>query len=128
MAAEIEAAPALAAVVIGLCVECKTAFRVEIPAGVAVFPASLRAAVRLAGHAVWHNCRAGVRCQESPLGLPACGDSFCTGHPQSEIKFRVLRVIYKAEAVCGPGNCWGAKSTTCTCSCRGKNDGGMWAL
>lgn len=115
-------------VLIGRCVNCKRPFRVEIPAETRY--AYAEQAVRAAGLEVPRcDCRArGKRCPELENGLPACGDSFCDGHGPSEVKFTRLRITYKPEAVCGPGNCWGAVSSRCTCSCRGKHHGQMWAV
>jgi len=114
-------------VLIGRCTGCKQAFRAEIPAGRPVFAGYATEAAMAAGHPIHHGCRAGARCPEYPSGLPECGDSFCEGHALTDIRYRALKITYKPEAICGPGNCWGAKSTNCTCSCRGKNHGGMWA-
>lgn len=118
-----------AIVLIGRCVNCKRPFRVEIPAAQAKW-ANAAQAIRAAGLVVPHcDCRArGIRCAEYDNGLPVCGDSFCDGHGPSEVKFAKLKVTYKPEAICGPGNCWGAVSSQCTCSCRGKNHGGVWAI
>jgi hypothetical protein len=123
--------PAVEAVptpLLGRCVECKAAFRVDIPAGTRVITAMPAAAMRAAGMpAVWCGCRAGVRCGESPLGLPGCGDSFCGGHPQTAVKFAAVKVTIKPEVHCG-GKCWAARSSNCACDCGGKNHGGQWGM
>lgn len=121
------------AVFIGRCIDCKRPFRVEIPAEIADrFGARLKNAIGAALPAAGISppscdCRAGVRCTESPLGLPECGDSHCDGHGRTYVKFAIVKTTYKPEETCG-GSCWTAKSTNCTCSCRGKNHGGAHAI
>jgi hypothetical protein len=69
-----------------------------------------------------------VRCPEGENGLPACGDWECSGHDPTEVIYRRISAVYKAQAACGPGNCWGAVASKCTCSCRGANHGQFWAV
>ena len=122
------------AVFIGRCVDCKRPFRVEIPAEIADrfgprLPNCIGAVLPAAGIApVRCLCRdRGIRCPDRADGLPACGDYLCNGHGPSAVKFAIVKTTYKPEEACG-GSCWAAKSSKCTCSCRGKNHGGMHAI
>jgi hypothetical protein len=122
-----------AAVLIGRCVACKRPFRVEIPPEVVE-----RFGARLAGAPGYALAAAGIgpirclcqdrgiRCPDRGDGIPKCGDWHCDGHGPSEVKFKRVKVEYKPEVQCS-GSCWQAKSSKCTCSCRGKSHGGMWA-
>lgn len=78
-----------------------------------------------AGTSVWCDCRQGIPC-EIRYGMPKCGADECHGHIQTAIRFKAVKVTYKAEKACG-GSCWTAKSTVCTCSCNGRNHGGVHA-
>jgi hypothetical protein len=119
-------------ILMGRCVICKSAFRVDIPAGIAErfgrrLPFAIPYAIAAAGMEVPRcRCREGVRCEENPLGQPACGDSWCEGHGPLPLKFAAVKVEYAAEVRCG-GSCWAAKCSNCTCSCNGQNHGGMHA-
>lgn len=119
-------------VLIGRCTVCPRVFRVEIPASIRVLRGepwqSLRYKVKAAGFPMGCDCRDGVRCAEDATGLPACGDWRCDGHWLADVKWRILKATFKAEVICGPGNCWGAISSTCTCSCGGKNHGRQRAI
>jgi hypothetical protein len=115
-------------VLLGRCVNCKRAFRVEVPAGTPVYPSAPGFAIRMAGlEEPSCDCRATTRCPEMANGLPECLDWDCAGHPQTTVKFKAVKVTYKLETPCG-GGCWGARSSNCLWSCRGKNHGGMWAI
>jgi hypothetical protein len=89
---------------IGRCAACKRVYRVT--AGVPV---------------PWCGCRKDTPC-EIRYGFPACGGDICTGHNQTFIKFKTVKVTYKAEREC-TGTCWNATGDGCTCSCRGENHG-----
>jgi len=115
-------------ILIGRCTACKQTFRAEIPSDWPVVPSTATNAAGRAGYPVWHDCRDGVRCPEDENGCPACWNWYCKGHDKTQITYKPLRVTYKPEAVCGPGNCWGAKASECTCSCAGRHHGQMWAV
>jgi hypothetical protein len=121
------------AILMGRCVICKRAFRIDIPADVAEsfgrrLPHAIPYAVKAAGMNIPKcECRVGVRCEESPLGLPACGDAWCEGHGPLPLKFAAVKVKHAPEVRCG-GSCWAAKSSNCTCSCNGENHGGAHAV
>lgn len=117
-----------ALIIIGRCVACKRAFRCELPPGSPVWGSAKLTLVKGGVTPPWCDCRTTQRCPEFGNGLPECLDWDCSGHTLTEVKFSRLKVTYKPEAICGPGNCWGAISSRCTCSCRGKNHGGMWAV
>src|SRR5262245_49568738 len=85
---------------------CGAGFRAEIPASRPVVAVYATAAAQAADYPIRHDCRTGVRCPEDAASLPACGDSNCGGHAQTEIKYRSVRITYKPDAMCGPGNCW----------------------
>lgn len=129
---ESPAATGIPAIIMGRCIVCKRAFRIEIPADIAErFGERLRFAapyvMNAAGIALPRcECRVGIRCQESALGLPECGDSRCEGHGHLPLKLAAVKVTYKPEVACG-ASCWRAKCSNCICSCAGKNHGGMHA-
>jgi hypothetical protein len=112
-------------ILIGRCIGCKRPFRTEIPGDVAgrfgprlpnCIPYVMQSA-RISP--VWCDCR--DLCE-----VPECGDRFCEGHKGMPVRFTagsVVKVTHKPEEKCG-GSCWSAKSSKCTCSCRGKNHGG----
>lgn len=122
----------LAPVLIGRCSECGQPFRADLepdtpcPAGVSWQVATTFA--RWRGYQTWHGCRTGVRCPEGENGLPACGDWECEGHERTEIRYRVLRSTYKPGVSCNAATCGTARSTTCTCSCRGREHGSAWRI
>jgi hypothetical protein len=123
-------APGPPQVLIGRCSVCRAAFRAEIPATVIVCSGSgwATSVARNYGYPVQHDCRAGIPCPpEGENGLPACGFWDCDGHDLTQIAYKPLRVTYKPGAVCGPGNCGGAVTATCVCSCSGANHGSSWA-
>jgi hypothetical protein len=97
-------AAGIPAVFIGRCASCRQPFRVEIPAEIAD-----RFGPRLP------NCIGAV--------LPAAGITPPSCDCGGSVKFAIVKTTYKAEEACG-GRCWSAKSTTCSCSCRGRNHGG----
>lgn len=111
-------------ILIGRCTGCGQAFRAEIP----VLQGYATWAAQAAGYPVHHGCRNGVRCPEGESGVPACGDSWCEGHEHTEVKYKALKITYKPEATCGPGNCWDARGASCTCSCKGANHGRMYEV
>lgn len=122
------------AVVIGRCVACKRPFRIEISRSVAErfgarFPNCIAHVLRAAGiPAPSCDCRKTTRCPETgTYGLPECLDYDCAGHEKTSVKFAAVKVAYKPEVTCG-GSCWTAKSSKCTCSCRGKNHGGAHTI
>lgn len=119
-------------VLIGRCTGCGQPFRAELPGTARVLPgAHWRIATtyaRAAAFPTWHDCRKGVRCAEDAVGYLECGDWRCEGHDKTEIRYRVLKSDYKPEAVCRPGSCHEAKSSTCACSCNGANHGVMWKI
>ena len=115
-------------ILMGRCTGCSQAFRAEIPSGRPVFAGYATDAARAAGYPCRHGCRTGIRCPEDQAGLPACSDWDCDGHEHTEIKYRALKITYKPGATCGPGNCWDAKGSACTCSCRGANHGRMYEV
>jgi hypothetical protein len=124
---EAPAAPPATVPLIGRCVFCKQAFRVEVLATMAaMYRRSIGQALRASGvDSPWCDCRAATPCATAPAGRPRCDNPDCTGHPRSAVAFKIVRVTYKAEKTCG-GACWAAKGDGCTCSCRGANHGGMW--
>jgi hypothetical protein len=113
------------AVIIGQCVKCKRAYRLEVPATMKhMYPRDPGLAIRAAGlTAPWCDCRTGVKCE----GRGGCGETDCHGHAQTFVRFGHVKVTYKADIVCG-GACWAAKGDGCACSCRGANHGGSWAM
>jgi hypothetical protein len=117
-------------ILIGRCTNpaCRRPYRIELPGDSTVWANALLTLRYAGAQEPRCDCRAATRCPEQPGGLPECLDWDCTGHAETEVKFRVLKVTYKSDAICGPGNCWGDRSSTCTCSCRGRNHGGMWAI
>lgn len=115
-------------ILIGRCSGCGHAFRAEVPAGRPVFAGYATLAAGANGFPIRHDCRTGVRCPESPEGLPACGDWDCEGHDFTEVNYKALKITYKPGAVCKPGSCHEARTSKCTCSCRGKNHGLLWKV
>jgi hypothetical protein len=98
------------AILMGRCVICKQAVRVEIPAEVAErFGPRLPNAI-------------GYALQAAAITPPRCGE----GHAPAPVRFAVVKAERKPEIACG-GKCWAAKSSNCACSCEGKNHGGMHA-
>jgi hypothetical protein len=123
-----DTAPTGPSILIGRCTVCKRTYRAEIPSDWPVWPSTATRAAYAAGYSVRCDCREGVRCPEDENGCPSCWDWRCDGHWFTQIEYRPLRITYKPGAVCGPGNCWGARSSECTCSCRGEHHGRKWEV
>lgn len=113
----VEATPYL-----GRCTACGRAYRVDHPTLLLARVKGPHVAAGLRGC----DCRAGKRCTEGENGLPDCGDWECLGHDVTEVVYRRLKVVYKPEAICGPGHCHDAVSAKCVCSCAGENHGKFW--
>lgn len=117
-------------VLMGRCVTCRRPFRITVPVTFAHPGRVWHAALVATGvDAPLCDCAAG-RCPQDADGVPACGDWHCQGHGPSAVWWTPLTMEYKADVYCpvGGGSCWTAKSSKCTCSCRGANHGGMYAL
>jgi len=114
---------------IGRCTGCRKAYRAELPGSAIVCAGYATPVARNYGYPTWHDCRAGIPCPlDKDALLPACGFTGCDGHDRTPITYKPLKVTYKPGAACGPGNCGGAVTATCVCSCNGKNHGSAWLV
>jgi hypothetical protein len=96
-------------VLIGRCNTCKRPYRYDIPADVVDRLGGLSRTAHIPGVAIGLAGLSGHGCPEP-------------GHSVHVTAGSALKVTYQPDVECG-NSCWQAKSTGCTCSCRGRNHG-----